>query len=118
MKKDFPKLSMNHLVAIIIIYLKSKSVPEIVLTLENSVIDCDGVLINTGARFDSKNLRVMCQRKGGIPNFTSAKRNTKNSDQNNYCFDSQLYKEHWFGLYYIDFSFILIRQVTRWKKYF
>ena len=119
-----------------------KSVSKIVLTLEDSTIDCDGIFMNADAGFDSKNLRVLCQRTGIIPNFDINKRNTKNPDQNDYYFDNQLYKErfavertnawidafknliiryetnaeHWLGLHYLVFSFILIRHVNGWKK--
>lgn len=113
-----------------------KSVSKIVTTLSDSNISCDGIFMNADAGFDSQNLRTLCQQLGIIPNFDINKRNTKDSDKYDYYFDSQLYKErfavertnawidgfknlitryetnsqHWLGLHYLAFSYILLRK--------
>jgi transposase len=114
-----------------------KSVSKMVTTLNDARISCDGIFMNADAGFDSRNLRTLCEKFGIIPNFDFQKRNAKNPDQNDYYFDSQLYKErfavertnawidgfkslliryetnarHWLGLHYLAFSCILLRRV-------
>ncbi len=64
---------------------------EVTHVLENANIVLDGLFLNADAGFDSKELREKCQRKGIIPNFAANKR--KGRKDNNYLFDSELYKE-------------------------
>lgn len=70
-----------------------KNVSKIVTTLSDAQISCDGIFMNADAGINGRNLRALCEKYGIIPNFDIQKRNAKTPDQNDYYFDSQLYKE-------------------------
>jgi transposase len=114
-----------------------KTVSKIIGTLIDALIAVEGLFMNVDAGFDSKKLRALCDRLDIFPNIDLNKRNTKDSDQNDYLFDPQLYKErfvvertnawldgfknlvlryetndkHWLGLHYLAFSIILLRKL-------
>lgn len=113
-----------------------KTVSKIVDTLLDARIAVAGLFMNADAGFDTKALRMICERLGIFPNFDINKRNAKNPDKHDYLFDNQLYKErfvvertnawidgfknliiryetnneHWLGLHYLAFSVILLRK--------
>lgn len=119
-----------------------KSVHKIIDTLSDSTIEHKGLFMNADAGFDSHKLRKICDQLEIIANFDTNKRNSKYSDQNDYYFDNQLYKErfavertnawidafknliiryetkakHWLDLHYLVFSMILLRKVEKARK--
>lgn len=116
-----------------------KSVFKIIQTLKDSTIEYRGLFMNADAGFDSQNLRRICDQLQIISNFDLNKRNSKSPDQNDYYFDSQLYKErfavertnawidgfksliiryetkaiNWLSLHYLAFSIILLRKAEK-----
>lgn len=116
-----------------------KMVLKMIGTLLKAQIAIEGLFLNADAGFDSKELRLLCESLGIIPNFDINKRNTRNPDQHDYLFDNQLYKErfvvertnawidgfknliiryetnekHWLGLHYLAFSVILLRKTQK-----
>lgn len=116
-----------------------KMVFKMIGTLLKAKIAIEGLFLNADAGFDSKELRLLCESLGIIPNFDINKRNTRNPDKHDYLFDNQLYKErfviertnawidgfknliiryetnqeHWLGLHYLAFSVILLRKTQK-----
>lgn len=119
----------------------TKTVSKILTILKQAHIEIDGLFLNGDAGFDAKSLRQICEQHGIFPNLALNKSNTSNQDQLDYLFDPELYKErfavertnawldgfkallvrfetnatHWLALYYIAFTFILIRKTEGWN---
>lgn len=116
-----------------------KCMSKIVATLAGAGIGHEGLFMNADAGFDAKDLRTWCDTHEIIPNFDLNKRNAKNPDDHDYCFDNQLYKErfavertnawidgfkglliryevkaiNWLSLHYLAFSTILLRKAGK-----